>query len=376
MQINAISRYFIVALITLILGTIIYRFSEIISYVIIAWVISLMGSPIMRFLKKISIGKFVIPNSVAATLTLGAFLFLVAAILALFIPVFFTQAMNLSEVDYKSISVALDEPFQNILHWLKSYGIPVEMINLEELVSSLTKGWFEPALLMDILTEFFSTASNFVVAVASILFIAFFFIQEQGMFLSFLLTLIPDNYVEQTQNAIQESIRILSRYFNGLLLQMLLITIYMLVMLSIFGIKNALIIAFFAALMNLIPYLGPIFGAAFAVLITLSSNLDLSFYTEVWPQLVTVVLIFGSMQMLDNYILQPFIFSKSVLAHPLEIFVVILIGANLGGITGMVLAIPIYTILRSFAKIFFEKFKIVRLITKNMNQDFNLLQMC
>ena len=71
------------------------------------------------------------------------------------------------------------------------------------------------------------------------LFIAFFFIQEQGMFLSFLLTLIPDNYVEQTQNAIQESIRILSRYFNGLLLQMLLITIYMLVMLSIFGIKNA-----------------------------------------------------------------------------------------------------------------------------------------
>ena len=84
---------------------------------------------------------------------------------------------------------------------------------------------------------------------------------------------------------------------------------------------------------------------------------------------MTVVLIFGSMQMLDNYILQPFIFSKSVLAHPLEIFVVILIGANLAGITGMVLAIPIYTILRSFAKIFFEKFKIVRLMTKNMNES-------
>ena len=369
MQINPLSRYFIIALITLILGAIIYRFSEIISYVIIAWVISLMGSPIMRFLKKIRIGKFVIPNSLAAGLTLGAFLFLVAAILALFIPVFFTQAMNLSEVDYKLIAVALDEPFQNILYWLKSHGIPIELINLEDLVSSLTKGWFEPTLVTDILTEFFSTASNFVVAIASILFIAFFFIQEQGMFLSFLLTLIPDNYVEQTQNAIQESIRILSRYFNGLLLQMLLITIYMLVMLSIFGIKNALIIAFFAALMNLIPYLGPIFGAAFAVLITLSSNLDLSFYTEVWPQLVTVVLIFGSMQMLDNYILQPFIFSKSVLAHPLEIFVVILIGANLAGITGMVLAIPIYTIIRSFAKIFFEKFKIVRLMTKNMNES-------
>ena len=369
MHINSLSRYFIIALVTLILGTIIYRFSEIISYVIIAWVISLMGSPMMGFFKKIRIGKFVLPNSVAAGLTLGSFLLLIISILALFIPVFFTQAMNLSEVDYKSIAVALDEPFQNILQWLKSHGIPVELINLEELVSSLTKGWFEPTLITEILSTFFSTASSFVVAIASILFIAFFFIQEQGMFLRFILTFIPDNYVEQTQNAIKESIRLLSRYFNGLLIQMLLITIYMMIMLTIFGIKNALIIAFFAALMNLIPYLGPIFGAAFAALITLSSNLDLSFYTEVWPQLVTVVLIFVSMQMLDNYIFQPFIFSKSVLAHPLEIFVIILIGANLAGITGMVLAIPIYTIFRSFAKIFFEKFKIVQLMTKNMNES-------
>jgi predicted PurR-regulated permease PerM len=220
-----------------------------------------------------------------------------------------------------------------------------------------------------LITGFISTLSNFFVAIASVLFISFFFIQEQGIFLSFLLTLVPDPYVEQTQNAIQDSIKILSRYFNGLLLQMVLITLYMLSVLSIFGIKNALIIAFFAALMNLIPYLGPIFGAAFAVLITFSSNLALPFYSEMLPQLVTVVLIFSSMQILDNYIFQPVIFSKSVMAHPLEIFVVILAGANIGGISGMVLAIPIYTVLRSFAKIFFEKFKIVQLMTKNMDDS-------
>jgi predicted PurR-regulated permease PerM len=328
-----------------------------------------MGSPIMRFLKKLKFGKYTLPNSLAAALTLGSFILLISAILAYFIPVFFTQALNLSEVDYKSIAIALEEPFQNILLKLKSYGIPIESVNLEEIVISLTKGWFEPALITELITDFVSTASNIIVAIASILFIAYFFIQEQGMFLSFLLTLVPDNYVEQTQNAIQDSIKILSRYFNGLLLQMLLITIYMVATLSILGIKNALIIAFFAALMNLIPYIGPVFGAAFAVLITLSSNLDLSFYTEVWPQIIKVAMIFASMQFIDNYIFQPVIFSKSVMAHPLEIFVVILVGANLGGITGMVLAIPLYTILRSFAKIFFEKFKIVQLMTKNMNES-------
>lgn len=369
MQINPLSRYLILGFVTFVLGIIFYRFSEIISYVIIAWVISLMGSPMMRFFKKLTFGKYTLPNSIAAALTLGSFLLLIGGILAFFIPVFFTQALNLSEVDYKSIAIALEEPFQNVLLRLKSYGIPVETIQLEELVISLTKGWFEPALLTELIADFVSTASNFIVAIASILFIAYFFIQEQGMFMGFLLTLVPDRFVNQTENAIQDSIRILSRYFNGLLLQMLLITIYMLTTLSIFGIKNALIIAFFAALMNLIPYIGPIFGVAFAVLITLSSNLDLSFYEEVLPQMITVTAIFASMQLIDNYLFQPVIFSKSVMAHPLEIFVVILVGANLGGITGMVLAIPIYTILRSFAKIFFEKFKIVQLMTKNMNES-------
>jgi predicted PurR-regulated permease PerM len=121
--------------------------------------------------------------------------------------------------------------------------------------------------------------------------------------------------------------------------------------------------------MNLIPYLGPIFGAAFAVLITISSNLNLSFYSEILPLIITVVSIFASMQVIDNYLFQPIIFSKSVMAHPLEIFVVILVGANLGGITGMVLAIPIYTIIRSFAKVFFENFKVVQLMTRNMNES-------
>jgi predicted PurR-regulated permease PerM len=328
-----------------------------------------MGSPLMRFFKKLTFGKYAMPNGMAAALTLGSFLLLIGGILAYFIPVFFTQALYLSEVDYKSIALALDEPFQNVLQILTSYGIPIDSISLEALVISLTKGWFEPALLTKVLADFVATASNFFVAIASILFIAYFFIQEQGMFMRFLLTLVPDRFVHQTENAIQESIKILSRYFNGLLLQMLLITLYMLVVLSIFGIKNALIIAFFAALMNLIPYLGPIFGAAFAVLITISSNLNLSFYSEILPLIITVVSIFASMQVIDNYLFQPIIFSKSVMAHPLEIFVVILVGANLGGITGMVLAIPIYTIIRSFAKVFFENFKVVQLMTRNMNES-------
>ena len=161
----------------------------------------------------------------------------------------------------------------------------------------------------------------------------------------------------------------LSRYFTGILIQISLITIFVSIGLSILGVKNALLIAIFAALINVIPYLGPLIGAAFGVLITISSNLDLSFYSEMLPLIGKVVFVFGCMQMLDNFLLQPFIFSNSVKAHPLEIFLIILVGAQLAGIPGMILAIPTYTVVRVIAKIFLSKYRLVKKITEKMDLD-------
>ena len=84
------------------------------------------------------------------------------------------------------------------------------------------------------------------------------------------------------------------------------------------------------------------------------------------PMLSKVVIVFGAMQLLDNFILQPWIFSNSVLAHPLEIFIVILMGAQINGIIGMVLAIPVYTVLRVIARAFLSEFKLVQKITGGM----------
>jgi len=179
-------------------------------------------------------------------------------------------------------------------------------------------------------------------------------------------TLIPDKYEKQSVQAINETSGLLIRYFTGVLGQMTVITIFVSILLSILGVKNALLIGFFAALMNVIPYVGPIIGAGFAAIITVSSNLDVSFYDVLLPQLLRVFGVFAIMQMFDNFILQPNIFSKSVKAHPLEIFIVIMVGAKLGGVGGMVLAIPFYTVLRVIAKVFLSEFKVVQRITKGL----------
>ena len=134
------------------------------------------------------------------------------------------------------------------------------------------------------------------------------------------------------------------------------------------NIQNALLIAFFAAVINVIPYIGPTIGAVFGIFIAVSSNLDAEFTTVIVPMVTKVVIVFALMQMLDNFILQPFIFSNSVMAHPLEIFIIILLGAKLGSILGMVLAIPVYTILRVIGSVFLSEFKVVQKLTERMDE--------
>jgi predicted PurR-regulated permease PerM len=211
-----------------------------------------------------------------------------------------------------------------------------------------------------------SLFGNIVIGLMSVFFIAFFFLREQGLFLDAIKSMVPNEYEERTTVTIEETSNLLIRYFVGILIQMTIITIFVSLALTVLGIPNALLIGFFAAIMNVIPYIGPILGAALGIIITISSGLDLSFYSELLPNIFKVMGVFFVMQMTDNFIIQPNIFSKSVKAHPLEIFIVVLIGAKIGGILGMVLAIPAYTALRVIAKVFLSEFKVVQRLTKNL----------
>ncbi len=225
---------------------------------------------------------------------------------------------------------------------------------------------FNPGQISQIFSTLIGFMGNLLIAIMSILFIAFFFLKEQGLFLDALQAIVPSKYEKEVIHALDDSSRLLRRYFVGVSIQVTTITVFVSIVLTIFGVKNALLIAFFAALINVIPYIGPVIGAMFGVLITVSSNLDLPFYEEMLPLIFIVIGTFAAMQLLDNFLLQPYIFSNSVSAHPLEIFIVILVGAKLSGIVGMVLAIPVYTVIRVIAKSFLSEFRLVQKLTKKL----------
>ncbi|MEL6922761.1 MAG: AI-2E family transporter [Bacteroidota bacterium] len=364
---KASSRYAAIALSLILLGAIIYFFSDIVAYILIAWVISMIGQPLMEFFqKRLRIGRFKAGPVVSAALTLLCFFVAFASLLGLFVPLVVEQARNLAEVDYGAIANTLEEPLNQFNDWAVKIGLVQPGESPEQQIQETLKGWFEPARIGNFFSSILNAAGSFLFTFFSVVFIAFFFLKEQGLFVKMMEAFAPPEYEESVHNAIEETSRLLTRYFGGVVLQMTIITIFVSVFLSLLGIKNALLIGFFAALINVIPYLGPIIGAAFGVFITISSNLDLEFYNEMLPLLLRVLVVFASMQMLDNFVLQPFIFSNSVLAHPLEIFIVILMGAQINGIVGMVLAIPVYTVLRVIARVFLSKFQVVQKLASGL----------
>jgi predicted PurR-regulated permease PerM len=363
------SRWLTIGVIVIILAVVLSYFSNIVTYLLIAWVLSMIGQPIMQFLLKIRYKRIGMPSSLAALLTIICFYFFFGLLLYIFVPPIVEQAQNLTNVDYNSIEKNLEKPMAQANQWLHRYGIlPPNRTAVDQLFFKV-KNLINPTMLSSVVETTVSAFGGILIGVSSVSFILFFFLKDQSMFGDFLSGVVPQHYELHVITALDNIRDLLIRYFGGIVLQMVGVMIIVSGGLTILGVKNAMLIGFFAALMNIIPYVGPVIGAVFAALITFSSNLDLDFYTQLLPLILKVLLVFPIMHLIDGFILQPYIFSNSVMAHPLEIFIVILIGADIAGVGGMVLAIPAYTVLRVIAKVFFNEFRFVQMITDNLESD-------
>ena len=360
-----IPRNLLLAIGVLLTVVFLYYFRSILGYILMAWIVSLAGSPLMRlFEHKIQIKGWRMKASTSAAVTLLLFLLSTLFIVGIFVPMIVTQVENLAALDYTKVVNSLEQPIQDINYSLTKWGVkPISRVELEAQLRGAINDSFGLQSIGAGLSNIIATIGNVLITIFSVVFIAFFLLKERQLFTNALLAASPKKYELQIKHIIDNISQLLIRYFAGIALQIVIITIFVSVSLWLLGVQYALLIGFFAALVNVIPYVGPFIGGAFGVFITISSHLDVNFYTELLPLLGKVVVVFTLVQLLDNFILQPYIFSNSVLAHPLEIFIVVLMGAQVGGVLGMVLAIPVYTMLRVVARAFWSEFKLVKELT-------------
>lgn len=341
---------------------------NIIGFILIAWVLSMMGMPIMRFfLEKLKFNKLKIGTSLSAILVMLIYIILFSLFFIIILPPVVNQIDKLTKLDYSKVFFPLQKPIEQFTTKLVDYNL----INPEDLNSQRVKDFFfnmfDVKGLSNIFASFINVAGNVLIGVFSVAFITFFFLKESMMFNNIITSLVPEKYVEKTSSIIAEISFLLRRYFRGISMQIIILFIFVFTVLSLLGIEDALIIAFFAAIINVIPYIGPIIGASFGLFIVLTNNLGFDFYDIILTKMIIVLGTFAVMQSLDNYVLQPIIYSDKIKAHPLEIFIVILVGAKIYGILGMVLAIPTYIVFRAIARVFFSNYRAIQKITRESN---------
>ncbi|WP_369995131.1 AI-2E family transporter [Winogradskyella sp.] len=335
-----------------------YKIQVVIVYIAIAAVTSLIGRPIVIFLRR----KLKFNNTVAVVVTMVFFIGLLIGLIGMFIPLIADQGQKLSLLNLQELEGNVENLYQEIVNYFEFNNIDVEQsIKDSNLLSKL-----DFSLIPNFFNGIISGLGSFSMGLFSVLFISFFFLKDSRLFEDGIMTFIPKGNEMKTKRSFTKIKDLLSRYFVGLILQIFILFVIYSIVLLIFGIDNAIVIAFLCALINLVPYVGPLVSGFLMLLLTMSSNLGESFSDVILPKTIYVMIGFIVAQLIDNFFSQPFIFSKSVKSHPLEIFLIIIIAGILFGVVGMIVAIPAYTAIKVILKEFMSEYKVVNKLTKGL----------
>lgn len=350
----------------LLVAYLVWRFSNIVFYIIVAVVLSLIGRPLIRLFNALRIGKFYIPNALSALLSLLVMLLGILSFVGLFVPLIARQAAVISNININTLT----QSFQHQLHvfesFLHTYNLLSENETLREVIQKQIESLVSFATFSETVSSIVGFTGSIFIAVFSIMFLTFFFLKDAYLLDDVIESVTPLRFQSEIQNILSQSKHLLSRYFVGLLIEITTMITLISVGLTIFGVQNAMLIGFLGGLMNIIPYLGPIIGASIGVLLAVSTSLGFGIYHDIIPLIFIVIGVFAGANLIDNLVLQPLIYSNSVKAHPVEIYLVILIAGSIAGIPGMVMAIPSYTVFRIVAKEFLSQFRVIQRLTRNI----------
>ncbi len=369
---NTTLRNFLIIVGIALLVYIFWYFRNIFVYILAAGVISLVGRPIVDLLNGIRIWKFRFPRALSSLITLLFLYGLLALFFVIFIPLISKQIDALSGFDASSLVQGLREQIDKLdLLLRKVYKEMPADKTLYDIAVDTISNVLNPASITDFAGNIVTVISKFVVAFVAITFLSFFFLKDEGLFKETVMVMVPDQYEKRIRNVLHSIKHLLIRYFIGIIIQCSIVLINITIGMTIVGFpfQQALVMGLIIGIFNVIPYVGPWLGGSVAVLMGMATAVTTAGYPVIWLLLIYMVIVIAATQAIDNNLIQPMIYSRSVNAHPIEIFLVILAVGSFAGIAGMIVAVPSYTALRVFAREFFNNFGPVRKITSGLGKE-------
>lgn len=347
-------------------GVVLWYFRSAVVYILISAVLAIIGGPIVRLLQSVKIRKFALPRWAAALITLVVMWIVLVSFCLLVVPLVMGKISSLAELDLRAVLANIQQPLERVQDYIASLSlVDSEPVSLTEILV----GWLRKVLNYDTVNAAFSSVVDITMTLAvaffSVSFITFFFLKEDGLFFRMVTALFPERYKDNVARALDKAVELLSRYFTGLVFESLILMTVISVALLAFGLRteDACFIGVMMGVLNVIPYAGPVMGGIASLFVGIVTPID---GMTIGYTLAVIVGTLLTVKGLDDFVLQPTLYSERVNAHPLEVFIVILLAGSVGGILGMLLAIPSYTVLRVFAKEFFSQISLVKKLTENV----------
>ena len=379
---NATLRNILIFLGILLLLLCVWYFRSIVVYILVSGVFSIMGRPLVDLFCRLHIKKWLFPRALSALITLLIIWGLIIIFFSIFIPLVTTQLNYFSTIDSEKIVMLVEGPIKKVETLFRIFNKDISNeLSIQDYIVTKVAGVLNINMIQNFLGSILGTLGNLVIGIFSISFITFFFLKDQHLFFESILMWVPDKYVDNVTRALYSIKRLLTRYFIGIIIQSTCIMILITIGMTIAGIdfQQALVMGLILGILNVIPYVGPWLGLFIAIIMGVASHINQDFGMVVIPLVTYMIIVEIVTHLIDNIVFQPVIFSNSVRAHPLEIFVVVLAAGYAAGIPGMILGIPAYTVMRVFAREFFYNFKAVQKITSSLpaenlgnNRRFNL----
>lgn len=362
-----LAKWLLAAFVAVIAWLLFRQFGSVVVYVLLAGVVSLIAKPLKMMLAKIRIKGHRAPDWFLAILSILLILVIFCGIIAGLAPMVKEVISDVASVTGDTSLGAISSNLAELNAYLVTTfdldpGFRIEVAILHQVKSLINVNIFG-----NVIGSVASALASFGIGLFSVVFIAFFFIRDEKLFSRIICALAPDRHEDEVAQSLSDVEHLLSRYFIGLIVEMScvgLIDFLGLWAIARLELGTAIGVGFMAGLLNIIPYVGPLLGGVLGTIIAMTirycgtgaCGLDIGF----WGFLAILVAVFVLAQLVDNFILQPVIYSTSIQASPLEIFIVMLLAGTMGGILGMLTAIPAYTVVRVVAGRFFPQVKFIR----------------
>lgn len=369
---NTSFRNFLIFIGSILLISLFWYFRSIVIYILVAGVLSIMGRPLVDLFAKIRIGKLRFPRSLSALLTLVIIWSLIIMFFKTFIPLISEQISYFSSIDNEKLVALIDGPINKIESLFMSLNRdPNANLSIKTFVMEKVSGVLNINVIQNFIGSAVGVIGNFIVAIFAITFISFFFLKDHRLFFESILIWVPDRYVDNVNRALNSIKNLLTRYFIGIVIQSTCIMILITTGMTIVGIEfqQAVVMGLILGILNVIPYVGPWLGLFIAIIMGVASHMDQDFNKVVVPLVINMTIVEVITHLIDNVVFQPIIFSSSVKAHPLEIFIVVLAAGVAAGVPGMILGIPAYTVIRVLAREFFYNFRVVQKVTSGLSAE-------